>query len=273
MNVAVWNIPPADLLAVGMKSGKRSAQFEVKSLPIQHCERALLEGEVDVALLPTLSVLSHHKELDVVPAVALSTWRFPFALLSVEHDLAEPIRRVAFDPEFEQERLLSEVILSEHYRMQPAYEPIPKATPENLSRAEVDARLYVGPEVPTMSLDGRILDLGQEWYELATYPMTWGLFAARKDDLSHEMIREVRDAVRESERRRKVWLRARETSEDLYEFYSNGVRLRLDDLCIAGLTEFRQFLFYYDVVDDVRDIPFVFLPDEEAQDQGRQPLL
>lgn len=274
MNVAVWNFPPADLLTTGMTSGERSHLFAVESLPPVECERALLESRVDLALLPTVSILKHHQDLDVVPAVALSTWRYPFAKLAVSHDLSKSIRVVAFDPDFEQERVLAAVLLREHYRMEPEF----VAATAGLSDAGTidhvaDARLHVGPDVPMQNLDGRVLDLGQEWYELANYPMTWGLFAARKGTLATEAVREVRDAVGESERRRNVWLRTQKSSENLHDFYSESMRFRLDDLCVAGLTELRQYLFYYDVVDDVREIPFMFIPDDEGQDQEREPLL
>lgn len=273
MNVAVWNIPPAELLTTGMTSGEEAVHFEVQQLRVADCERVLLEGHVDLALLPTLSVLKRHKDLDVVPAVAFSTWRYPFARLMIEHDLEQPVRRVAFNPDFEQERFLTEVILREHYRLEPEFVEIEGASSDQLLEADADARLLVGADVASMALEGRVLDLGQEWYELASYPMTWGLFAARKETLSTEAIRHVRDAVRDAERRIDVWLRAHEMAADLHQFYAESMRFRLDDLCVAGLTEFRQFLFYYDVVDDVREIPFVFIPEEEGTEGGREPLL
>lgn len=273
MKVAVWNFPPAELLTAGMRSGERSDPFTVQQLLIPDCERVLFDGHVDVALLPTLTVLKHHTDFDVVPAVAFSTWRYPFARLAIRHDLSEPVRNVAYDPAYEQERFLTEVILREHYRTEPEFIRLDTLSTDASNTTELDARLHVGPGVPTESLEGRVLDVGQEWYELANYPMTWGLFAARKDTLSTDAIRDVRDAVRDSERRRKLWMQAKETSADMHEFYADSMRFRLDDLCIAGLTELRKFLFYYDVVDDVRDIPFVFIPDEEAENGGRQPLL
>lgn len=274
MKIAVWNLPPVDLIASGFSSGESEDRIDVLKLRVADCERALRKGHVDSALLPTLSVLKNHKDFDVVPAVAFSTWSYPFARLQIDHDLSDRVRKVAFDPSWEQERFIAEVILREHYRMEPEFSAIEDPSIENLLQADADARILVGPDVPTMPLDGRVLDLGQEWFELANYPMTWGLFAARSDEIDPNMIREIRDSVRASERQRKVWLRAKETSRGLHEFYADSLRFRLDDLCVAGLTEFRQYLFYYDIVDDVRDIPFVFIPDEEGEeDQGRRPLL
>jgi predicted solute-binding protein len=209
-----------------------------------------------------------------VPAVALSSWRYPFARLAIEHDLDSKVRVVAHNPDFEQERFLSDIVLREHYRMEPEFMACVDAVPEELLDADADARLLVGSDVPTMSLGGHVLDMGQEWFELTGYPMTWGLFAARKGELDASRIRAIRDAVLASERQKRVWLRARETSEPLYAFYADELRFRLDDLCVAGLTELRQYLFYYEEAEEVRDIPFVFLSDEESEtDEGSRPIL
>ncbi|MEX0821578.1 MAG: MqnA/MqnD/SBP family protein [Rhodothermales bacterium] len=274
MKLAVWNLPPVDLLTVGFSSGDQEEPFDIQRLRLPDCERVLLEGHVDVALLPTKTVLEHHGDLDVIPAVALSTWKYPFARVVLEKGLGTKARSLAFNPDYGQERFLAELLLREHYKIEPEFVPYPGADPIELMDEGHDAALLVGGDVPMMSVDGRALDLGQEWIELANYPMTWGLFAARKGEIGPSAVRAVRDAVLESERRKKVWLRATETSEPLHAFYADDLRFRLDDLCIAGMTELRQFLFYYDLVDDVRNIPFLFLPDDDAEsDEGKRPLL
>lgn len=271
MEIAVWDIPPIELFVAGMESGEHAGHFSVRKRSVQQCEEELRAGVVDVALLPTLSVLQHQKDFDVLPAVAFSTWSYPFARVVLRRDLGHSIERVAFDPRNQQERLVTEIILREHYRIQPEF-VAREFEPEELLRPDEDACLLVGPDVPSMSFDGLVLDVGREWFELSNYPMTWGLFAAQRGTVSSEEIMRVRDAVRASERQRDVWVRARETSETLHDFYMNDLRFRLDDLSIAGLTEFRQYLFYYDVVDDVREIPFIYLPDDD-QDDEQKPLL
>ncbi len=270
MDVAIWNFPAAELLTSGMASGERASRFKLIRLEIPDCIRALQSGLADVALLPTLTVLRQAKDLDVVPAVALSSWRYPFAKIVISHDLSEPIRNVSYDPRFEMERRIAEIVLREHYRMEPAFKA---RDTDVLDDIATDAHLVVASDLPTQRLGDLALDLGEEWFELANYPMTWGLFAARKGTLSTRAIREVRDAVLESEGRRDVWIQAQETSADLHDFYLENMRFRLDDLSIAGLTEFRQYLFFYDVVDEVGDIPFVYIPEEEDEGGTHTPLL
>ena len=273
MNIAVWNTPPADLLASGFTSGPFKDLFEIRRVPEYECERLLREREVDVALLPTLALLRGTDDFDVLPAVALSSWSYPFARLVIDHGLDRPVERVAFDSEYEQEAFLTRLALREHYKMEPDFVPMPGAPLHELLEADTDAHLLVGPSVPTMSLDRLTMDIGQEWYELAQYPMCWGLFVTLKGEAVPDVIRAVTKGVEASERHRNVWIRAQETSQDLHVFYAEDLRLRLDDLVESSLSEFRQYVFFYELVEDVRDIPVVYLDEDEGEEDDSEEAL
>jgi chorismate dehydratase len=110
------------------------------------------------------------------------------------------------------------------------------------------------------------LDLGQEWYELAGYPMLWGVFAMRKGEVTPEVIENIGLLVRTSDSRRDVWLQANESSPDVHEFFSDSLRVGFDDLAVASLTELRQYLYYHDLLDDLIELPVVFLESEEEEE-------
>ncbi|MEX0747681.1 MAG: MqnA/MqnD/SBP family protein [Rhodothermales bacterium] len=267
MKIAVWNTLPADLLASGFASGPHKERFDIRRVTEDECERLLREREVDVALLPTLAVLRGTDDFDVLPAVALSSWSYPFARLVIDHGLDEPVARVAFDSDHEQEAFLTRLTLREHYKMEPEFVSMPGAPLRELLEADADAHLLVGASVPTMSFDRLTLDIGQEWYELAQYPMCWGLFVARKHEAGPDTIRAIRLGVEASEKHRNVWIRAQETSQDLHVFYAEDLRLRLDDLIESSLSEYRQYLFFYELIEDVRDIPVVYLDEDEEEEE------
>lgn len=272
MQIAAWNIPPADFLVSGFHSGAFKDRVNLLRSEIDDCEALLRSGAADVALLPTTSILKGPDDFDVIPAIALSSWAFPFARLVLAHGLDQPIETVAFDPRFEQERIVTEIVLREHYRTEASFIAHPNEDHSALLSAEADAWLIVGPNVPAVARGELVLDVGREWYELAQYPMVWGLFATLQERSSPDIIRMLRDGVRASEKRRSVWVRAQETSVDLHEFYRDELRLRLDDLAVASLTELKQFLFLYNIIDEVRDIPFAFLSDDE-EEEGGNPLV
>ena len=115
--------------------------------------------------------------------------------------------------------------------------------------------------------DQLALDLGQEWYELSNYPMVWGLFVARREAGRPEHVHLLRRAARQAEQQRGVWVRAQETTPALHEFFLDDLRVRFDDLVTASLTAFKDYLFFYDVLDEVPDLAFIEVPEDDASEE------
>jgi predicted solute-binding protein len=128
----------------------------------------------------------------------------------------------------------------------------------------------VGPNVPSLQTEPFTIDIGQEWYELSNYPMVWGMYVTKRDRADEEIIEPLIASARAAEENRDVWVQAQETSKALNAFYREDLRTGLDKIAIASLTEFRKYLFYYDVTEDVPDLPFVFLDDEEEEQEEEQ---
>ena len=267
--LAVWDAPAAEFFLAGITSGAAALPLEVERGTPRSCEEMLRTGAVDIALLPTVRALQMNEDYDVLSAVALVSWQYPYARLVLKNGLRGRIRTVASHPDDVQEAFLSKVILKEHYDMEPDFVAA-EGTPREVLAGDEDAALLVGNDVPTIRTEGLSLDLGQEWYELANYPMVWGLFAVRKGAGTGAMIETLRRAAEAAEEQRGVWTQAREMPEEVHSFFREALRLRLGRLAFASLTELEQFLFYYDLADDVPEVPFVYVEDEEDEDGGRE---
>jgi len=272
MQLAIWDYPPAEFMVSARDEVQTPLDLRLTRADMRRCADLLTEGHVDVALVPTLVPLTNPEALDVLPAVALSTWAYPYAKLLLRDGLRS-IRSLAFDPAYPQEALIARIVLKEHYGAVPEFMPMEGATIEAIAAADADARLVIGTEVATRTYDDLALDLGKEWFEHAQYPMVWGVFAMRKGTASPAAVKSVRDLVQASADRRSLWVQSQETSPALHEFFSDGLRVRLDDLATASLTEFRQHLFYYNVVDDMPELPLYFLTEEEEEGTDDPPLL
>jgi hypothetical protein len=265
MDLAIWNTPPAEFLISGLTSGAVEHDFAIKQYRPEVCAARLVEGSVDVALLPTMLALQARDAVDIVPSVGLVSWKYPFARLAWKGGLHDFPDTIAYDRRVAQERLVTRVILNEHYGIDPAFVPYEDATPQRLLTTDEDAALLTGPDVPTLQVDTYAMDIGQQWYELTNYPMVWGLFVARRDQLTDDVIETLIDGAMASDEHRDVWAKARETSPTLHDFYRDSVRTGLDKLAIASLTELRKYLFYYDATDDIPDVPFVFLDEDTSE--------
>lgn len=271
MHLALWDIPPVDFLNATLKTGVGAVPLEVERQDAQTCTELLLQGMVDVALLPSLVALSNTDTFDVLPGAALSTWAYPFAQL-VLHQGIERVETVAFLKQHTQEALVARIILHEHYGKDPAFVVLDGVTPEALLHAGQDASLVVGPNAPMLQTEHVVLNLGQEWFELVNYPMVWGLFVTLKDAASPVMVEVLMDAVRSAEQKRPRWVQALDLSPAAQAFYREGLRLRFDDLAVAGLTEFRHYLYYYNVTEEIPDLPLYELPEDWEDDEEPEPL-
>ena len=269
MTLAIWDTSPAAFAVSGFTSGAVRSPFDriVQRRP-EVCAALLIGGEVDAALLPTVMVLQGAEGFDVVPGAALSTWKYPFARLVLKEGLRGPIRSVACDARALQERYVTRIVLREHYGADPEMRPHPEPTSEALLAAEADAALLTGHSAPVLHPEGLALDLGQEWFEMANYPMVWGLFATRRGTAGPALVQAMLDNVEAAEAHRPTWIQAQEPPPALHEFYREDLRLRYDDLVTASLTEFRRYLFYYDILDEVPNLHFVEAPEEEDEEEG-----
>ncbi len=261
-NVALWDTPLAAYLASGFTDTLAGRPLHLQHASSEACDRLLRSGKADVALLPTFTVLADASYYDVVPGIALSTWNMPFAKLLLKAGLGGPIRTLALDPAHPEEAFVAQVILKEHYGATPTLVSYEGRT-EDLATADEDAVLRVGPDVAHLQSDRVVMDLSQEWYELVNYPMVWGVMAARKGELEPAVIEGFIEAAVRAEKRRPVWLQTQETTPELYDFYRHDLRVRLDDLATASVTELRQYLYYYNVTEDIPDFPVAYLPADD----------
>ncbi|NBC86756.1 MAG: hypothetical protein GVY25_11260 [Bacteroidetes bacterium] len=274
MKLAIWDLPPAEFLVSGFTSGAVSNPFDILRYRPEECARRLVQGEVDIALLPTTLALQAADSIDVVPSIGLVSWKYPYARLAWSGGLRDYPETIAYDRRVSQERFIARVVMQEHYGAEPAFVPYDGRTPRQLLETEEDAALLVGNDVPAMQLDAFSMDIGREWYELTNYPMVWGLFVMQRDRANDEVTEALVDAREAAEENRDVWVMAQETSERLGEFYREDLRSALDRLALASLTELRQYMFYYDLTDEVPDLPFVFLgqgDDDDDDGPGSPP--
>lgn len=271
MRLCIWDYPLADFLVSGFTSGAVPSPFDIERCAPEQCAARFVEGKADVALLPTMMALRAGSDIDVIPSVGIVSWKYPYAKLVWKEGLHDLPETIAYNRRNVQEQFLARVIMHEHYGVDPEFVDYAEASHEMLRSADQDAALLVGTDVPTRSVDSFSMDLGREWYELAHYPMVWGLLVTRRDEADAEVIKPLIANAEAAEGQREDWVQAHDPPEELTEFYAEELRIRIDKLAIASLTEFRTYLFYYNEFDEIPDVPFAYLDedDEEEDDEVR----
>ncbi len=272
MRIAVWDEPPLDFLAKAASELSEHYGLEVLRLPRRPIRDMLIAGEVDVALLPTLQVYLEYELFDVLPAVAVSSWNFPYLRLHLKKGIGHPIDSIWIDPSLAQEALITKIILKEHYELTPEFKPYDGNLAEIAKDGHLDGTLVQMRTIEPALEEGISIDLGRDWFELTHYPMVWGLFVMKHGEGGARAVNILRDIASYTEIHREQWSDELEASEQVRTFYKEGIRYRLDDLATASLTTFQDYLYFNNAVDEMSPLSFYEVSEGEAED-GDGPFL
>ncbi|MEM0962522.1 MAG: MqnA/MqnD/SBP family protein [Bacteroidota bacterium] len=250
MRLAVWPVAPARALADALGD----LVTETVEVEPHDAKSALVEGRVDLALLPTLEVFkaadSQDGGIESIPGVALVGERSPRRHIVVGSSL-DAIETIGFDPRDAQEALLTQLVLREHYGTQATFA---LATPETPLSDVLDRQSAALVSVDQPAPAGAfVLDPGQEWLDLTLRPYPWGLLAVRAGALDPDTTQRIVATVQGAG-----------PSDALM---ADGVlvyQLTLDGYAVDGLDQLADYLFQTGTLSAVPDIPFAALPEPEA---------
>lgn len=242
MHVALWDIPPADCWAAAADH----LSVELARQP----GRLLRRGYADLALVPTIEVLRNTDSYCVLPHAAVSTWSYPFARLALPNGLHH-VPSISLPSASDFEALVARIVLKEHYGIEPDFQ----------LGGSCEARLLV--RRAAAAWEGQALDLGQEWFECAGYPMVWALWVMRPSEATPAAVDVLESLVIEAEKNALVRAHADGVPSVLRKFWREDLRFRLDALAVASLTKLREYFWYYNVTPEVPDLTVYEPPDTE----------
>ena len=268
MRIAIWDEPALDFLAKAANELASHHNITVLRESRRPLRDLLVVGQVDVALLPALSVFREAELFDVLPAVAISSWDYPYLRLNLTKGIGGPADTILIDPNLAQEALMTKVVLKEHYDLSSSFKPFNGNLLEAANEQDVDGILFHSSATPDLPEGGVSIDLGRDWFELTNYPMVWGLFVMRNGEGSGRAVNVLRDIAALTELKREEWAAEMDLPESLNKFYIEGLRYRLDDLATASITSFQDYLYFNDAVEDMAPLPFFEVPDGEVDTEG-----
>jgi predicted solute-binding protein len=258
VRLAVWSVLPARALGYALAESAGLVS-EVVELDPHQARAALIRGDVDLALVPTLSVLRQPDGLELVPGAGIAAESWPYSRLLVRSALTE-ISTVALDPRDQQEAVLAQITLAEHYGKKPSFRPVEPEGSLERRIGNADALLVTGDDASEATLDGATpMDVTLEWLELTLRPMVHGLLAAPDGTLEPQQAIALRDALREAEA--QLAATAAEQSETA-GLPPRDWQVTLDGYAQDGLEAFIQHLYYRGALDDFPTLPFIDLGSE-----------
>ncbi len=252
MHLALWDIPPCRCLEAA------ASEMLVERTTSARAMDLLRTRQVDVALVPSTTVLCEAQVLAVLPDAVLASWAYPWASIVLRRD-AHALRTVAYDPSCRQEAFMAKAVLREHYGATPGFVPVTEG--EDPLRTDADASLVVGREIE--GTPDQVLDLGQEWFELAQYPMVWGLFATLRGAATPSMARRIAELARDAESLAVDWAHS-SGKESERRFFAESLRMQMDDITVAGLTELTDQMYYEGMIQELSPLPLYSPSDSEG---------
>jgi chorismate dehydratase len=223
---------------------------EVVGVPTE-LNRALLEGEVDVAPISSIEYARNADRLRLLPRLCVSSEGAVDSIQLVSRMPLELVRTIAVTPESATSVVLTKVLL-------PEADHVPLGD-------EADARLLIGDAALKSAFEDPTphYDLGRLWLERTGLPMVFAVWAAREpvaDGMS-----ELEQALGESLRlaRAEPETLAREASErygyppGFLARYFEKLRYRFGPRERAGLYTFLELAHDAGLLDEVPEFRFV----------------
>jgi len=261
MKIAIWNNPVTYPVLEGFKTAFGEGVYPMARTEIL---KELRDGIADVALIPSDLALAHPEDFDILPAVAVSTWNNPYAILTVSQTLGSKTLGIIHGNEGSLSALVAAVVLKEHYGTVVALNERDDLPAELSPHALISVPLE--GDASASDADPITIDLAQEWYELTSYPFVWAVFATRKGAAGPDVIRAVRDAMIAIDDNRVAFSKKWNDNPEMESFFLNDLRMRLDDLAVASLTEMCDHLYFYGLTEEINPVMFASLPPDEDED-------
>lgn len=237
MHLALWDF----LVAEYLSSAAESLDVAVERQTDSRCVDLLKKQQVDISLLPVDLALSSADELDILPGSAVCSREYPLTQMVVHRELQQAVTLKAAS-EQRLETFMAKTILKEHYGREI----------QVVSEGDADLELLSQTDSVAQKNAPNTLNLTREWYEMAMYPMVWGVYCCMKGKGTVEMIKLLMAITKEAEA---------VTEDHRQNFPDEELRFRLDNVALAGLTAVQEYMYYYGITKDPQP-PQIYIPEK-----------
>ncbi len=167
--------------------------FPVRKLVPARLHDVFLAGELDVALLSSIDVISKDQS-EVVDGVSISSrGDVHSVVLAYEGELRD-LTKVALDPASHTSNALLRIVLEEFYGVNPQYVQLEQEKPLDIPALIIGDRA-IETRKRTSGSALHYLDLGGEWYRHTGLPFVFAVWQLRKEFTEKKFLSE---AIREA---------------------------------------------------------------------------
>ena len=248
-------------LLYGLQKGLVPHDFTLKISDPRSCAHHLIQGQVELALIPSIEYAKGKGAWQIVPQICLAAQGALGSMALFFNKDLHTLRRIAVDERFPSALALLQIILREKYEIESELIPVSADLPTMLTRA--DAALLCGDRALNAQADFPAhLDLGEEWYDLTGLPFVAAFWAGHEISLSeneaHILQQSAEIGLRNIEKISKEFAAAHPQDFAFYQSYLNDrLRYTFGKSEIEGLKEFFNYAFYLGLIEHIPDLHFL----------------
>lgn len=225
-----------------------------------NCGKALLNGEVDLGVIPATTFAKTKETWRIIPHISISSKGTCNSVKLFFKSGLKDLHRIAMDDRADSEAVLLKILMPEKFNITPEYVTMKPKLEKMLQ--EADAALLIGEEaLYEQEVNKSSLDLGEEWFDLTGLPMVFAFWAGRQMTFELDDVKNIINAFNlgynNLEYIAKEFAKKSEYGWALFHDYLvENVNYKFTEDEHAGLTEFYNYAFYYGLIEYIPDILF-----------------
>ncbi len=247
-------------LVYGLEKGLVKHEFNMQKDVPSVCAERLLQGEVELGLVPSIEYARSKGAWKIVPNLAIAS-NGPVASVALffNQDIKR-IEKVALDTSSRTSVALLKILLMEKFEIEPEFVVMPPNLEEMLKRA--DAALVIGDKALQYQTEmPNHLDLGEEWSDMTGLPFVYAFWAGHDLSLTGEEVEILQKSyeigAQNIEKIAREYAVGKPQDWAFYRDYlTQNIVYKFGEDEKAGLMEFYHYAFYLGLIEHIPELHF-----------------
>ncbi|NOX88819.1 MAG: menaquinone biosynthesis protein [Calditrichaeota bacterium] len=259
-NVSIVSYLNTKPLVYGLEKGLVNHDFNLQKDVPSVCAQRLLQGEVEMGLVPSVEYAHSKGAWKIVPDLCIASKKAVKSVALFFNRDIRTINRIALDTSSRTSVALLKILLREKYEIEPEFVVMPPNMEEMLKRA--DAALIIGDKaLHYQAVSPAHIDLGEEWYDLTGLPFVYAFWAGHELSITRNeteaMKKSYEIGAQNIEKISKEYSVGQPQDwEFYYDYLTQNIYYKLGDEEKEGLKEFYHYAFYLGLIDHIPELHF-----------------
>jgi len=247
-------------------------EFEVLPSSPARCADQLLNGEVDIGLIPSIEY-QRIPDLQIIPGIAIASLAEVRSILLVTPLGNENINSVALDTTSRSSVVLTKILLRELLGIQPKFVPHPPDLDKMLKQC--DAALLIGDAALNVNLEEyRTIDLAGMWAQWQKKPFVFAFWACRTDmrvtdDLVVRFLRAKEWGLERRQEIASVYSEKLKLPKDFLENYLlHNINYDMGPAHILGLEAYYRLAAKARYIPEMKPLRFLPIQNQSFRERG-----